>query len=219
MNNIKLSAVLAKPGYIFDLDGVLVDTAVFHFKAWKRLANGLGFDFTENQNEQLKGVSRVESLNKILAWGGIVKTEEEKRYLAEKKNAWYLEMVHQMTDEDVLTGVLAFLTKAKDQGKKIALGSASKNAPLILDKTGIGDFFDAVIDGNKVSASKPDPEVFLLAAQELGLAVRDCLVFEDAQAGIDAALAGDMQAIGIGSADDLKGAVTVVAGLHELSLD
>lgn len=219
MNNIELSAILAKSGYIFDLDGVLVDTAVFHFKAWKRLANELGFDFTEKQNEQLKGVSRVESLNKILAWGGIEKTVKEKTALATKKNDWYLEMVYQMTGKDILPGVLPFLTAAKAQDKKIALGSASKNAPLILEQTGIAHFFDAVIDGNQVSASKPDPEVFLLAAHKIGLKPQDCLVFEDAQAGIDAALAGDMQAIGIGNPDILKGAATVVAGLHELSLD
>lgn len=219
MNDIDVTAILAKPVYIFDLDGVLVDTAVFHFKAWKRLANELGFNFTETQNEELKGVSRVESLDKILRWGGVDKSEDEKLQLAGKKNAWYLDMVRQMTKKDVLPGVLAFLTDAKAKGKKIALGSASKNAPLILDQTGIAGFFDTVIDGNAVSRSKPDPEVFLSAAQRLGFAPQDCVVFEDAQAGIDAAYAGEMIAIGIGHPKDLSGAALVVAGLHELSLD
>lgn len=217
MNGVEVSAILAKPLYIFDLDGVLVDTAVFHFKAWRRLANVLGFDFTENQNEQLKGVSRTESLNKILGWGGVQKNEEEKKELAEMKNAWYLDMVRQMTDKDVLPGVLSFLESAKAKGKKIALGSASKNAPLILGQTGIADFFDVIIDGNQVSKSKPDPEVFLAAAQRLGFMPQDCLVFEDAQAGIDAASAGHMQAIGIGNPHDLHGAAWVVSGLHELA--
>lgn len=218
MSGIELSAVLAKPAYIFDLDGVLVDTAVFHFIAWKRLANELGFDFTKTQNEQLKGVSRTESLNKILCWGGVQKTEGERKELAEKKNMWYLDMIRQMTDHDILPGVVSFLKSAKTKGKKIALGSASKNAPLILEQTGIADFFDVIIDGNEVSASKPNPEVFLTGARRLGFVPQDCVVFEDAQAGIDAAIAGDMQAIGIGNTADLKGAVGVVAGLHELNL-
>lgn len=218
MSNIEIPTVLANPAYIFDLDGVLVDTAVFHYQAWKRLANTLGFDFTESQNEQLKGVSRIESLNKILAWGNVRKTEDEKKQLAEQKNLWYLEMVQKMTANDVLPGVQSFLTAAKAKGKKIALGSASKNAPLILERTGIAHFFDAVVDGNEVSKSKPDPEVFIVAAQRLGVSPKECVVFEDAQAGIDAARAANMQSVGIGNANDLKGAAIVVAGLHELCL-
>ncbi len=210
------TTILNRPAYIFDLDGVLVDTAVFHYEAWKRLANELGFDFTAAQNEQLKGVSRVESLEKILAWGDVEKTHAEKLELAKKKNDWYLEMVDKMTASDLLPGVLAFLEQARAEGKKIALGSASKNAPLILDKTGIARFFDAIVDGNEVSLSKPNPEVFLCAARKLEVQPADCLVFEDAEAGVAAAIAGGMAVVGIGEEGALRDADALVANLGKL---
>lgn len=210
------TAILNRPAYIFDLDGVLVDTAVFHYEAWKRLANQLGFDFTVAQNEQLKGVSRVESLEKILNWGQVSKTDAEKLALAQQKNDWYLEMVAKMTASDLLPGVLEFLEQASAAGKKISLGSASKNAPLILEKTGIARFFDAIVDGNEVTLSKPNPEVFLCAARKLGFSPDECLVFEDAEAGVAAAIAGGMAVIGIGQEGALPEANVLVSDLSTL---
>ena len=204
---------------IFDLDGVIVDTAVYHYKAWKRLANSLGFDFTEHQNEQLKGVSRVRSLQLILGWGGVTKTEAEQEQLATQKNTWYMEMVNQMKPEEILPGAKEFLTTCRAVGLKTALGSASKNSMTILEKIGITDMFDAVIDGNKVSKAKPDPEVFLAGAQALGVEPEECVVFEDAIAGVEAAIAGDMKVVGIGSRDVLKGANLVIKSLDEMTLD
>ncbi|MEO3408377.1 beta-phosphoglucomutase [Mucilaginibacter sp. CAU 1740] len=204
---------------IFDLDGVIVDTAIYHYKAWKRLANSLGFDFTEHQNEQLKGVSRVRSLQLILGWGNVTKTEAEQEVLATQKNTWYMEMVNQMTPSEILPGAKEFLETCRAVGLKIALGSASKNSMTILDKLDLTDMFDAVIDGNKVSKAKPDPEVFLAGAQALGMQPEECVVFEDAIAGVEAAIAGDMKVVGIGSPDVLVGANLVIKGLDEMTLD
>ena len=147
-------------GFLFDLDGVIVDTAVFHFQAWRRLAQKLGDDFTEEQNEQLKGVSRVDSLKKIIEWTGATVSDEEFQTLMVEKNEWYLELVEGLGPQDALPGALNFLQTAYDQGIKIALGSASKNAPMILEKLGITPLFTAIIDGNNVVNGKPHPEVF-----------------------------------------------------------
>jgi beta-phosphoglucomutase len=200
--------------FIFDLDGVIVDTAVYHFKAWKKLANTLGFDFTEAQNEQLKGISRIDSLNLILGWGGVKKTTSEVQELATLKNKWYVEMIDKMTAQEILPGVQSLLASLKSQGIKCALGSASKNAGLILERTGLTSFFDVVVDGNSVSASKPNPEVFLKAAQLLQVAPQQCVVFEDALAGIEAAKNADMQVIGIGEAKILENADWVLPNLE-----
>lgn len=204
---------------IFDLDGVLVDTAIYHYKAWKRLANHLGFDFTEEENEKLKGVSRVRSLELILEWGGVSKSAEEQKQLADLKNSWYVDMIQEMQPDEILPGAKNFLEAARAAGLKTALGSASKNSETILQKVGLTHLFDVIIDGNKVSASKPDPEVFLKGAEALGIAPKNCLVFEDALAGVQAALAGGMKVIGIGTAQNLPGANVVVAGLHEVSIE
>ncbi len=204
---------------IFDLDGVIVDTAVYHYKAWKRLANELGFDFTEEDNEKLKGVSRVRSLEIILELGGVQKTEAEKEELATRKNTWYVDMINKMTPDEVLPGAKEFLQTCIDAGIKTALGSASKNSMTILEKTGITHFFNAVIDGNKVSKPKPDPEVFLKGAEELGVQPADCVVFEDAIAGVEAAIAGGMKVVGIGSPQVLNQANLVVSGLDKMSLE
>ncbi len=204
---------------IFDLDGVIVDTAVYHFKAWKRLANHLGFDFTEAENEKLKGVSRVRSLQLILEWGGVEKTTDEQSQLADLKNSWYVEMIQGMQPDEILPGAKEFLLMVRNAGLKTALGSASKNSRTILEKIGLIDLFDSIIDGNTVTASKPDPEVFLKGAQSLGFNPADCVVFEDAIAGVEAALAGGMKVVGIGDSANLKGANLVVAGLHEMNLD
>jgi beta-phosphoglucomutase len=188
---------------LFDLDGVLVDTAIYHFQAWKNLGKQFGYELTEEQNEQLKGVSRVESLNKILDWANYLATQEQKAAWLIEKNEDYLRLISNMNPSEILPGVLEFLQQIKDLGYKIALGSASKNAEIILEKTGLMPWFDLIIDGNKVSKSKPDPEVFLKGAEGLGLSPETCIVFEDAQAGVEAAKAGKMKAIGIGEAETL----------------
>ncbi|MDR3009579.1 MAG: beta-phosphoglucomutase [Sphingobacterium sp.] len=201
---------------LFDLDGVLVDTAIYHFQAWRRLAAELGYSFSIVDNEQLKGVSRVESLELILNWAGLEKSETEKAVLLTKKNQWYLELIEQLSPEHLLAGSLDLLKKLREKGIRIALGSASKNALGILEKTGIVDYFDALIDGNAVQLSKPNPEVFLKGAEVLGIEPACCLVLEDAQAGIDAARAAGMQVIGVGQAEHLNGADLVVPDLGTL---
>lgn len=208
VNNIK--------GALFDLDGVIVDTAKYHYLAWKRLAEELGFEFTEVHNEKLKGVSRMRSLEILLEVGGISSTEEEMMVMAEKKNNWYVEYIKKMDESEILNGAREYLLKLKGEGIKIALGSASKNAPMILQNLGITDLFDAIIDGNKVSKAKPDPEVFILGAKELGLEPADCVVYEDAEAGIEAARRAGMGTVGIGKRNILKEADMVIKGLYEL---
>lgn len=203
---------------IFDLDGVLVDTAVYHFKAWKQLANSMGFDFTEAQNEQLKGVNRMRSLDMILAWGGVEKTLTEKEALATTKNDWYVAMINKMTAAELLPGTLSLLEDLQAAGIKIALGSASKNSGIILDRTNLRHYFDAIVDGNLVSASKPDPEVFVKGAELLGVSPASCLVFEDAQAGVEAAIAGNMKVVGVGEEENLKGADSYVKDLSQISV-
>lgn len=187
-----------KKAFIFDLDGVVVDTAHFHFKAWKKTANELGFDLTEELNEKLKGVSRIDSLQKILDWAKVSISKEQFDKMTFEKNEDYLEYVGQMTREDVLPGVSAFIEKLKKWGYPIALGSASKNAKHILERVGLLSRFDAIVDGNDVTKAKPNPEVFLNAAQLLDVNPEDCVVFEDSLAGIQAANIANMVSIGIG---------------------
>ena len=210
---------MANKGFIFDLDGVIVDTAKFHFIAWKRLADQLGFKFTEEDNERLKGVSRTRSLEILLEIGGVSISEDEKLRLATLKNEWYVELIGSLTSKDILPGAADFLKEASKQSIKIALGSASKNAPFILEKLGIDQLFDARIDGTHVSNAKPDPEVFLKGAEAMGLPPKDCLVFEDAQAGIEAAKRGGMKCIGIGSNEVLKGADMIVTGMDRITVE
>ncbi len=190
-------------GFIFDLDGVVVDTAHYHFLAWRRLANHVGFDFGEDRNEQLKGVGRMESLELILDWGGIAKSKAEKQDLAALKNGWYQEYIAQMDDSEILEGVMPFLNAAKSQSISIAVGSGSKNAGRILAQIGIANQFATIVDGNRLTRSKPDPQVFQLAAADLGLEPEECVVFEDAAKGIDAALAGQFWSVGIGDEANL----------------
>lgn len=204
---------------LFDLDGVLVDTAGYHYQAWRRLARSLGHDFTEAENEQLKGISRIESLKKLLAWAGLDMPENAQQSLAEAKNKDYVSMIEKMRPADVLPGVRPFLESLKAAGYRVALGSASKNAGLILDRTGLRSYFDEIVDGNLVQRSKPDPEVFLTGAKLLGVAVSDCIVFEDAQAGIEAAKRAGMLAIGIGDATILQQADLVIESMSALSLE
>lgn len=204
-------------GCIFDLDGVLVDTAHYHYKAWRSIANDLGFDITHEQNEQLKGISRMESLDIILKIGNVRTSDEHKQELADKKNAIYLELISKMTPSEILPGTKEFLSELKAKGLAIALGSASKNAVTILEKTNLISYFDAIIDGTKVSLSKPEPEVFLKAAAELKLLPTECIVFEDAIAGVEAAHRGGMKCIGIGEQHNLPNAELVVPSLQSVS--
>ncbi|MGL4697060.1 beta-phosphoglucomutase [Enterococcus larvae] len=206
----------AMKGAIFDLDGVLVDTAKYHYLAWKKLANQLGFDFSEADNEQLKGVSRVRSLEILLEIGGIQKDELEQSRLREMKNNWYLEFIKDMTADELLKGAKEYLLQLKQEGVKISLGSASKNAVSILKSLDIYDLFDEIIEGTKVENAKPDPEVFLKAAEGLGLKPKECVVYEDAQAGVLAGKAAGMYVIGIGEKENLPEADKVVDGLYEL---
>ncbi|MRN53114.1 beta-phosphoglucomutase [Paenibacillus monticola] len=203
---------------LFDLDGVLVDTAKYHYIAWKELAESLGFPFTERDNERLKGVSRVASLNILLEIGGLTLPEEEKTQLADRKNNRYVEYIAKMDSSEILPGALEFLKECREQGIKVALGSASKNAMTILNNTGLTPYFDAIIDGTHTSAAKPDPEVFLLGAQALEVLPEHCVVFEDAEAGIEAATRAGMFSVGIGSPETLNAANIVVPSLQQLSV-
>lgn len=205
-------------GAVFDLDGVLVNTAKFHYLAWKKLAKELGFSFSPEQNESLKGVSRMKSLELLLDFGGLSFPETKKLELAKKKNDWYVEYLQTLTQEDVLDYVLETLTDLRQKGIRTAIGSASKNTPLILEKTKLSRYFDAIIDGNSVSKAKPDPEVFLSAAQKLGLLPEECMVFEDSKAGIQAAVSSGMFSIYLGSPSDDVSADMTISGLREFSL-
>ncbi len=204
---------------LFDLDGVIVDTAKYHYIAWKEMAADLGFDFTEDENELLKGVSRMRSLDILLEIGKIIKTEAEKLELADGKNRRYLEYVSKMTEAEILPGVTRFLDDLRSNGILIALGSASKNAPMILERIHLKEKFDVIVDGNSVSRAKPDPEVFLKGAALLGVHPRECLVFEDAQAGIDAARNGEMKVIAVGSSDQLTLADHYIPGFKKLDYE
>jgi len=203
-------------GAIFDLDGVLVDTAKYHYLAWRRLAKELGFDFSEADNERLKGVSRVRSLEILLEMGGITMDAAKRGEAAARKNAWYVEYLYQLDESALLPGSGAFLARLKENGIRIALGSASKNSPLILERLNISRFFDAVIDGNAVSKSKPDPEVFVKGAEALGFPPEQCVVFEDALAGVEAAKAGGMRVIAVGKAELLPGADRYISSLADM---
>lgn len=206
-------------GCIFDLDGVIVDTAKYHYLAWKKIADEFGFVFTEKDNERLKGVSRMASLDILLSIGGVHLSEGEKLQIADKKNEIYLGYILKMTPDEVLPGVLTFLKTLRDQGIKISLGSASKNAKTILHQVGIENLFDAVADGTNVSKAKPDPEVFLKGAELLNLSPADCVVFEDARAGIEAAHRAGMKCVGIGDSVTLREADIVVGGFLDLSIE
>ena len=204
-------------GCIFDLDGVLVDTARYHFLAWKRLSDSLGFEFTEKNNEQLKGVSRMTSLEILLAIGNINVNQQEKERLATKKNEWYVDYISNLTPDDILPGSVELIEELSSNGIRSAVGSASKNARLILDKLSLTSLFDVIIDGNKVTKAKPDPEVFATAAKEMRLRHDEVIVLEDAVSGIEAAGRAGMKSIGIGEKEILHMADYVVSGLNELN--
>ena len=206
-----------KKGFIFDLDGVIVDTAKYHFLAWKRLAKSLDIDFTEEDNEQLKGVSRVKSLEKILSWGNKIISEDQFRELMAKKNEEYLSYIAEMGGDEILPDVPRVLHTLIEKQQPISLGSASKNARTILERVDLKKYFDAIVDGNDVSKAKPDPEVFLIAAKLLNIRPEDCIVFEDSVAGVEAANVANMISIGIGSKSVLGHADFVFKDFTEIS--
>ncbi|HXJ99850.1 MAG TPA: beta-phosphoglucomutase [Gelidibacter sp.] len=210
---------MSKKAFIFDLDGVIVDTAKYHFLAWRKLANSMGFDFTHEQNEQLKGVSRVKSLEKILAWGNKSVSEDEFNKLMVQKNEDYLTYIEKMDAQEILPDVAKTLDFLKEKEQHIALGSASKNARMILEKVNLLEKFDVLVDGNDVANAKPNPEVFLNAAKQLQANPKDCIVFEDAVAGIQAANNAGMVSIGIGDKNTLHEANYVFKNFTEITTD
>ncbi|MCL2572114.1 MAG: beta-phosphoglucomutase [Defluviitaleaceae bacterium] len=205
-------------GIIFDLDGVIVDTAKYHYLAWRELADRLGFEFTPEHNERLKGVSRDRSLEILLEVGGMAGefSAAEKHAMATEKNERYVAYIRDLKQDEMLPGSRELLLELRKHGIKIGLGSASKNAPEILDKLGITELFDVIVDGNATQHAKPDPAVFLLGAQAMGIDPADCIVFEDAQAGIEAALAAGMTPIAVGCPTQLTGAEVYVKDLQEV---
>lgn len=207
---------MKKTGFIFDLDGVIVDTAKYHYLAWRKLANELGFEFTQEQNELFKGVSRKRCLEILLEIGKIKASPEQfNRWLVEK-NEDYLSLIEKMDASEILPDVQRVLKFLKKHNMPIALGSASKNARPILEKVNLMDYFDAIVDGTQVTKAKPDPEVFLLAAAQMGVNPKECVVFEDAVAGIEAANNAGMLSIGIGEEKVLSEAKFVFADFTEM---
>lgn len=207
-------------GLIFDLDGVLTDTAKYHFLAWKKLADELNMSFTEKDNELLKGVSRIESFGIILKINGRSNefSDEEKERMANLKNDYYKEMIEQLTPGDILCGVLPFISAAKQNGLKCAVASISKNAPRVLELLGISDLFDYIADAAAVTKPKPDPEIFLTCAKALGFKPNECIGFEDAQAGIEAIHSAGMLSVGINvSVTSLEPDITLTS-TNELDL-
>jgi len=205
-------------GYIFDLDGVIVDTAKYHYEAWNRLANTFGYGITLEQNENLKGVSRMESLDYILSLGANTVADSEKIKLAELKNKWYVELISDLQISDILPGALELLQELKAANLKVSLGSASKNSERILRGLDIIHLFDEIIDGNKTTKSKPHPQVFLMGAESLGLPPGECVVFEDSVKGVQAANTGGFASIGVGASDILHEADVVVPDLDGLTV-
>lgn len=203
---------------IFDLDGVIVDTAHYHFMAWRRLAGELGVDLTEQENEKLKGVSRMDSLEIILKLGGITKNEQEKEALASKKNNWFVEYIHSMKSNEIFPGVKELIQQIRASGRKVALASSSKNAETVIELLGIASLFDVMIDGTMIIKTKPNPEIFLLTASRLNISPKECLVFEDAEAGVEAAVRAGMKCIGVGSAEQLGKANVIVNNTADFDL-
>lgn len=205
-------------GCIFDLDGVIVDTAHYHFLAWRRLANELGFELTPMDNERLKGVSRMKSLDIVLELGGVKASEEERERLASRKNTWFQDYVEQMSPDEIFPGVKQLIRDFKANGLKVGLASSSKNARTVIRQLDIANDFDAIVDGTMVVHSKPHPEIFLLTAGLIGVAPEYCLVFEDAEAGVEAALAAGMKCVGIGDKQQLRLAHRILAKTAQFQL-
>ncbi len=203
-------------GVIFDLDGVVVSTDNCHYLAWKKMADEEGIPFDREANERLRGVSRMESLAIILEKAQKNYSQVQIEDMANRKNAYYVELIHHLSPQDILPGVGETLRFLRERGIQLAIGSSSKNTPLILKQIGLENAFDAVADGNQITHSKPDPEVFLLAARLLGLAPSQCLVVEDADSGVEAATAGGMRSLGVGSAAQNKKAAYHAKNLGDI---
>lgn len=203
---------------IFDLDGVIVDTAHYHFVAWQRLARELGIDFTEKDNERLKGVSRMRSLEIILEIGNRQMSESEKERLATRKNAWFVEYIQNVKPDEIFPGVKQMIQTCKAAGFKVALASSSKNARTVLRNLKVEDLFEGFVDGNMITHSKPNPEIFLKAAAQLGVEPQHCVVFEDAEAGVEAALAAGMKCVGVGSPENVGKANQIVKNTADFKL-
>jgi beta-phosphoglucomutase len=204
---------------IFDLDGVLVDTARYHFLAWKKMANELGIDLSEKENERLKGVGRIESLSIILSLGDISLSDQEKSNMAARKNKWFVEHIMAMKKEEIFPGALELFKELRKHYVKIGLASSSKNARTVLDKLEITGEFEAVVDGNMIENSKPHPEIFLQAAGLLNTRPADCVVVEDAEAGVEAARRAGMKCVGIGNPNRLTKADLVCQAIGELNYE
>lgn len=209
-----------KKGLVFDLDGVITDTAKFHYIAWKNMAEKLGIIIDEKFNEQLKGISRTESLERILEFGGKADdyTEEEKEKLAAQKNTEYVELLEELTPADILPGLLSVLDQAEALGMKSSIASASKNAPHILEKLGIKERFAHIVDPNTLVKGKPDPEIFVRAAEAIGIKPEEAIGFEDAQAGIEGIKGANMFAVGVSVGEPLHGADLIINSLEEIDL-
>jgi len=205
--------------FIFDLDGVIVDTARYHYLAWSRLAKELNIPFNERDNERLKGVSRNQSLDILLSLQGRSATAAEKERMATRKNQWFVEYINSMDRSEIFPGVEELLKTLKRKGMHLALASSSKNAPQVVNTLGIADLFDVIVDGSMVENAKPDPEIFLLTAKKLNIAPALCVVVEDAAAGIAAAIAAGMKCIGVGSPQLLGAANLVVTATGDIKAD
>ena len=209
-----------KKGLVFDLDGVITDTAKFHYIAWKNMAEKLGIIIDEKFNEQLKGISRTESWERSLEFGGKADayTEEEKEKLAAQKNTEYVELLEELTPADILPGLLSVLDQAEALGMKSSIASASKNAPHILEKLGIKERFAHIVDPNTLVKGKPDPEIFVRAAEAIGIKPEEAIGFEDAQAGIEGIKGANMFAVGVSVGEPLHGADLIINSLEEIDL-
>lgn len=207
-------------GFIFDLDGVLTDTAEYHYQAWKRLADKLGIPLNHEMNEQLKGISRMDSLERILALGNQTEkySVEEKEQLANEKNEDYKKLILNVTPNDLLPGIANLLADLKKENMRLALASASKNGPVIMEKLGIADLFDTVVDPASLANGKPDPEIFIKGAEQLQLRPEECVGVEDAQAGIESINAAGIFSVGVGTKEMMKNADYAVSDTSELKL-
>ncbi|MEX2443036.1 MAG: beta-phosphoglucomutase [Alkalispirochaeta sp.] len=201
---------------IFDLDGVVVYTDKYHYQAWKKLADEQDWSFDESLNDQLRGVSRMASLQVILDHNGISLEEREKERLATEKNEYYKKLLESIDDSAVVSGSIEFIRALREQGLLIGLGSSSRNAQMVIDRLGIAKLFDAVVTGHDITRSKPDPQIFLMGAEKLGVPPAQCAVFEDASSGVEAALAGGMVAVGFGPSEGLENAHIRITSFSEL---
>ena len=204
---------------LFDLDGVIVRSDEYHYRGWKQLADEEGWDFDKTLNHQLRGVSRMDSLQIILDHNNVEISEEEKRALADRKNGYYRQSLSDMNEGDYIPGAVELMDELSNSSVKMAICSSSRNAPFILDVLGIADRFETVVSGHDIDRAKPDPQIFLLAAERIGVPAARCVVFEDAESGIQAARNAGMHSVGVGSADHLPSATVVVADLTEVSVD